>query len=141
MTRTYKKSIQIRFRDADPARILYFGNLFNFAHDCFEDLIQDNGFTWNEWFKDPASIVPIRHAECDYRAPFLPGEHYEIHAVVAGFGETSLQMKYTFMQGEKVHAIVKMVHAFLDPKTKEKKAIPADVKDRLRPFLESEGAS
>jgi len=134
--KSYHKVVQIRFREGDPARILYFANLFSLAHDTFEDFIQANGFTWKEWFKDSPYLVPIRHAECDYQAPFLPGEHYEIHVSVAQFRETSLQMKYVFMKGEKTHAVVKMVHAFLDGQTKQKTRVPESIKSRLVPFLE-----
>lgn len=136
MTRSYKKSIQIRFREADPARIMYFANLLDIAHDSFEDFIQDVGFSWKEWFKDTPSLVPIRHAECDYKAPFIPGEHYDVHVSVSGFRETSFQMKYVFKKGDHVHAVVKMVHAFLDPATKQKKRVPDDVRKRLEPFLD-----
>ena len=137
MAQIYKRPIQIRFREGDPARILYFANLFSLAHDTFKDFIQANGFTWKEWFTENPLMVPIRHAECDYQAPFMPGENYEIQVFVAQFRETSFQMKYVFLQGSKVHAIVKMVHAFIDPKTKQKTAVPESIKSRLLPFLES----
>ncbi len=137
MPHTYKRPIQIRFREGDPARILYFANLFSLAHDTFEDFIQEVGFTWKEWFTElNPCMVPIRHTECDYLAPFMPGQKYEIEVLVAQFRDTSLQMKYVFRQGDRVHAVVKMVHAFLDPQTKQKVAIPEKVKMKFSPYLE-----
>ena len=116
MAQIFKRPFQIRFREADPARIMYFANLFSIAHDTFEDFIQVHGYEWKEWFTDlNPTMVPIRHAEADYLAPFMPGEHYEVQVTVAQIRETSMQMKYTFRQGSRVHAVVKMVHAFLDP--------------------------
>ena len=135
MAQIYKKTIQIRFGDADPARILYFANLLSISHDCFEDFIQANGYEWKEWFRDNSHMVPIRHAECDYRSPFIPGEHYEIQVQVAQIKETSLQMQYTYVREGKTHAIVKIVHAFLDSKTKQKTSVPEKVKRVFSPFL------
>ncbi len=136
MAQIFQKRIQIRFREADPARIMYFGNLLNLAHDCFEDFIQTTGLTWQDWFSKSPYLVPIRHTECDYRAPFVPGQFYTIEACVAQIRDTSFQMKYTFKQDDKVHATAKMVHAFLDPQTKQKIAVPAHLRALLTPYLE-----
>lgn len=135
MTQIYRRTLQLRFREADPAGIMYFANIFSLAHDTFEDFIQAAGLDWKEWFKEPQVIVPIRHTECDFRSPFRPGETYEIQATVAQFRETSLQMQYVFLQGSRVHAVVKMVHAFLDPRTKQKTPIPENIKKHLLPYL------
>jgi acyl-CoA thioester hydrolase/1,4-dihydroxy-2-naphthoyl-CoA hydrolase len=137
MAQVYQKRIQIRFRDADPARILFFGNVFSLAHDTFEDFIQESGISWRNWFSGEPYIVPIRHAECDYLAPFRVGEHYEVKATVAQLRESSFQMRYVFTRGSQTHAVVTMVHTFLDPKTQQKIPIPETVKSKLLPFLES----
>lgn len=137
MAKTYQKQIQIRFREGDPAQILYFGNVLNLAHDCFEDFIQAAGLSWNEWFTKNPYLVPIRHVESDYRAPFRPGETYTITARVAQIRDTSFQMKYVFSQGPQEHATVKMVHAYLDPKTKQKTGVPDNIRTLLTPYLET----
>lgn len=137
MPQIYKRRIQIRFREGDPARILYSGNLFSLAHDTFEEFIQQAlGLEWKDWFLPKDAIVPIRHTECDFLAPFLPGEFYDVQVLVAKFGKTSMQMKYVFTQGERTHAVLTMVHAFLDPKTKEKMEVPAWVRAKFSPYLE-----
>lgn len=136
MSKVFEKEIMIRFREADPARIMYFGNLFSIAHDCFEDFIIDAGFTWNEWFSKGPYMIPIRHTECDYLAPFVPGEKYRIQTTVAEIRTSSFKMKYTFLKGSQMHAELKMVHAVLDSKTHQKIPIPAEIRNRLNPYLE-----
>lgn len=136
MSKIFEKQIVIRFREADPARILYFGNLFSIAHDCFEDFIIAAGFTWAEWFSKGPYMIPIRHTECDYLAPFMPGEEYLIQATVAELRNSSFKMKYTFLKGAQKHAELKMVHAVLDSKTHQKISIPSEIRQRLNPYLE-----
>lgn len=130
----------IYFRDGDPAQIMFFGHLFGFAHDAFEQFLLQAGLTWQAWFRSTEHIVPIRHTEADYKAPFFPGETYDIQVTVAHMGESSFKMKYVFGKGSQTHATVTMVHTFLDARTKQKISIPDFVRNCLSPYLEK-GAS
>jgi len=134
----FKKDFQVRFREADPAGIGYFANVFSFAHDAFEDFIQAAGFSWKEWFQTKDYIVPIRHTECNFLRPFLPGDTYQISVTVSKLGESSFQMKYQFLQGTHAHAEVRMTHVFLDAKSKQKMTVPDLVRNRLKVYLDVE---
>lgn len=71
-SKTFHTEIQIRFREADPAGILFFGHVFALAHDCFEGFIEETGFGWKNWFNVRGEyLVPIRHTEANYLRPFL----------------------------------------------------------------------
>ena len=138
MTSHFKKKIQLRFREADPAGILYFGNVFSLAHDCFEDFIQAAGFTWSEWFETKEFLIPIRHAECNFLKPFLPGRRYQITVSVSKLGNSSFQMKYLFSQDQVVHADVRMTHVFLTAKGHGKISVPPHVVERLKVYFNEE---
>ena len=135
MAQVFRTQVSIHFHDADPAGIMYFARLPSLAHDCFERFIVEAGWTWAEWFQTSKAIIPIRHLETDYLSPFRPGQTYDVDVTVSRIGESSFQMHYVFRQGDRRHGVVKMVHAHLDPKTFEKKALPAEVRDRLAPYL------
>ncbi|MFM6926928.1 MAG: acyl-CoA thioesterase [Bdellovibrio sp.] len=139
MNKVFRTKKTLTFREADPAKIMFFGNIYGIAHDAFEQFILDAGFTWKEYFNDPNHAIPLRHSEANYLAPFFPGETYEIAVTLASFGETSFKMKYVFTQGDKTHAVVTMVHSVLDLKTKQKTAIPETFKQRFGQYLESTG--
>lgn len=131
--KTHKK---VTFKESDAAGIMFFGNIFGFAHDAFEEFIVAAGYTWKEWFHNPDFMIPIRHTDADYTAPFRPGETYDIVVSVASFGETSFKMKYVFSHQNRTHAVVTMVHSVLDSKTKSKAALPFTMKTRLEKYLE-----
>lgn len=136
MAAHFEKEIHLRFREADPAGIMFFGNIFGLAHDCFEDFIQAAGMTWNEWFHTKDYIVPIRHAECNYLKPFRPGQKYSVRASVAKITTSSFQMKYVFSSGSDVCAELQMVHTFVDSKSKQKISVPPSIRKILSPYLE-----
>jgi acyl-CoA thioester hydrolase/1,4-dihydroxy-2-naphthoyl-CoA hydrolase len=137
MSLKFKTQIRIKFREADPAQIMYFANLLSLAHDVFEEFILVAGYKYQEWFSPEHHMIPIRHVEADYKAPFIPGQTYDVAVTVSHLGETSFKMAYKFEQNGKIHALVFMVHAVLDPKTKEKMALPDVMKQRLTPYLET----
>jgi acyl-CoA thioesterase FadM len=135
LIKQFKQQIPIRFRQADPAGILFFGNVPGIAHDCFEDFLQEAGFSYKDWFESDQFIVPIRHLECNFHAAFLPGKTHWIQATVAQIKDTSFQMKYVFSTELGVCAEVTMVHAFLDKKSKKKISVPEIVRSRLEKYL------
>lgn len=138
MAKSFNRDIQIRFREADPAGILYFGNIFSLAHDSFEEFIQAAGLPWADWFKSNPYLVPIRHAEADFLSPFFAGEKYQILTTIASISDSSFQVRYEFRSGSRIHARVKMVHTFVDNKAKTKVPVPENIKKILSPYLREE---
>ncbi|WP_415062257.1 acyl-CoA thioesterase [Bdellovibrio sp.] len=139
MNQVFRTQKTLKFREADPAGIMFFGNIFAFAHDAFEEFIVTTGYTYEEWFGQKDVIIPIRQTESNFLSPFYPGQTYDVAVTIASFGETSFKMKYVFSQKDKTHAIVTMVHAVVDSKTMQKSSLPFTLKSRLEPFLESTG--
>jgi acyl-CoA thioester hydrolase/1,4-dihydroxy-2-naphthoyl-CoA hydrolase len=137
MSLKFKTQIRIKFREADPAQIMYFANIFSLAHDTFEEFIVAAGYGYKEWFSKDLHMIPIRHVEADYKAPFIPGQEYDVTAQVANLGTTSFKMKYVFEQKGRVHATVYMVHSVLDPNTKQKMPLPQIMVQRLSKYLET----
>lgn len=133
--KTFSTEIKIRFRDADPAGIMFFGNIFALAHDVFEEFIEASGIGWKKWFDKPEHFVPIRHVECEYTAPFVPGETYQVQVSVESISTSTFKLKYVFSKGSTTHAVVKTAHTFADYEKKVKKAIPAELKSVLEAYV------
>lgn len=138
MARIFETKKKILFREGDPAQIMYFGNLFSFAHDAFEEFIVAAGYAWEDWFRKGDVIIPIRHTEGDFLAPFRPGHTYDVHVTVSQIRETSFEMKYVFGKEGKTHGVIKMVHSVIESKTMQKTPLPSLMRERLTPYLEKE---
>jgi acyl-CoA thioester hydrolase/1,4-dihydroxy-2-naphthoyl-CoA hydrolase len=113
---------------------MYFANIFDHAHDIFEDFILNTGFTWQEWFARTDFGIPFRHVESEFLAPMLPGESYDVSVVIPKLGESSFQTEYTFYRNTQVYAKVRMTHVFVDLKTQTKVSIPENVRLKLQKF-------
>lgn len=136
MAKKFEKQIQIKFREADPAGILFFGNVLALAHDVFEDFIPATGLTWADYFQAKEYIAPIRHAEIDFLAPFRPGQQYGVSVTILKISDSSFQAKTVFSEGSRQNAVVKTVHTFLDPKSFQKISVPEKFRAALSPYLE-----
>lgn len=121
----FNSKVTLRFRDADPAGVMFFGNIMGLAHDVFEDFARFNDIPWDEWFKNSNFVCPIRHTEVDYQAPMIPGHDYQIIAKIVKISQSSFTMHYEFRNEQnKLCVRVQMVHVFVDPKTMQKTAFP-----------------
>ncbi|MEN0058787.1 MAG: hypothetical protein AAGB31_08125 [Bdellovibrio sp.] len=66
MNQIFRTKKTLTFKEADPAGIMFFGNIFGFAHDAFEEFIVAAGYSHREWFKQKDFLIPIRHTASDY---------------------------------------------------------------------------
>ncbi len=143
MAAIFQKEVPIRFSQSDQAGIMFFGNIFGLAHDCFEDFLTEAGLAWKEYFRNPEFIVPIRHTECNFLRPFFPGSSYLVQVSVRKMSETTFQMQYVFLDPktpESPCAELRMVHTFLEAKTKKKTKIPEKIRVQFSKYLEAPNA-
>lgn len=134
----FKTKFQLSFRLADPARIMFFGNILDITHDTFEEFIQSAGFTWKDWFQHGKEhACPIRHIDVNFLSPFLPGEFYDVEISIQRLGQSSFTIKHHFSKDGKENAIVIVTHAFTNRNNGFKKMdMPEDIRQKLAVYLE-----
>jgi len=64
---SFHTTIPVRFQDVDSAGVLFFGRIFDYCHHAYEDLIHSSGVDRAHYFAGADYLVPIAHAEADYR--------------------------------------------------------------------------
>lgn len=134
MSKPFKSKVQIKFYQADPAGIMFFGHIYSLAHDAHEQYIQACGYAWKDWFLGKEYLIPIRHSEADYLRPFRAGEIYDVEVGVYGFSKTTYKTKYVFKKNDQIHGIVRLIHTCIDPKNFKKTDIPTAVLEKLTQF-------
>lgn len=128
----FRERIQISFRLADPAGILFFGNFFDLAHDILERFLQHRGITWAEWFNHPTLAFPIRHAESDFHAPLKAGESYDVEASVVETSSSSVTFQVSFLSDGIPRAQTRIVSVCIRRNSGEKERLPSELVARLR---------
>lgn len=135
--KTFNTLRTIRFHEADPAGILFFGRSLEMAHDHYEEWIKSLGHSFNDWFQSKDFIVPIRKSECEYYKPLFPGKQYEVRLSIKEIRDSSFQTRTQFLSSERCHMEIFLTHVFASPKEFKKMSIPPAIKSQLEQYLEA----
>ncbi|MGI4791012.1 MAG: acyl-CoA thioesterase [Janthinobacterium lividum] len=130
----FTREITPRFNQLDPAGILFFGEIFTLCSGIYEDFIQSLGFEWKQWFDNPSSASPVRHAEADYLRPLEGGQVYEVRVEILSLGTSSFEVGYTIRKLGITHCVVRLVHVFIDGQTRTKIPVPAAVREAFTKY-------
>jgi 1,4-dihydroxy-2-naphthoyl-CoA hydrolase len=129
---SHRSVISVRFQDVDAGGVLFFGRIFDYAHMAYEEWIESSGVDKAYYFAGAEYLVPIAHAEADYRSPIRHGERIHVTIEVAQVGRASFQLRYR-VEGSagdlRVEAMT--VHAFVNRATMK----PIPIPDPLRAFF------
>jgi YbgC/YbaW family acyl-CoA thioester hydrolase len=127
-------SFQVRFQDVDAAGVLFFGRIYDYCHQAYEELWASGGVDRAWVFSGAEFLIPIAHSEADYKAPIRHGERVSVRVDVTHVGRASFRLGYrvTGPGGEEdLRATAKTVHAFVAKGTMR----PIPVPGALRVFL------
>ncbi|MCC6137879.1 MAG: acyl-CoA thioesterase [Bdellovibrionaceae bacterium] len=131
--KTFEQKVEIHFRQTDMAGITYFNEVFNLFHDAYEAWVESNFGSKKEWFNHPEWAVPLKNVSCDYKAPLMPFETYNLKITLDEVGTTTFRLKTEILKDSTVCAELSTTHIFLDKKTKRSTPIPQIILNKLSP--------
>jgi YbgC/YbaW family acyl-CoA thioester hydrolase len=124
----------IRFQDVDAAGVLFFGRIYDYCHQAYEELWAAAGVDRRWIFSGADFLIPIAHSEADYKSPIRHGERVTVRVDVTHVGRASFHLAYRVLgpsgPGD-LRANARTVHAFVG--REEMRPIP--IPDDLRVFL------
>ena len=124
---------RIRFQDADPAGIVFFGHVLGFCHEAYEELLRAEGLPLEHLLADGKAGYPLRHAEVDFLSPMRIGMLVKFEVVVARVGTSSFRVEFTLRDQAGVElARAATVHVTVDRVAMK----PVPIPDNLRAALE-----
>lgn len=136
----FARRVLVRFDEADPRGILFYGRVQELSHRVFEEfVVTELVGRWEDWFLSDSFIVPIRHAEATFHQPMRPGREYEAQLEVARLGESSFEIATRFLTVDTplpaLCAETRVVHVFADAHRLAKIPIPSALRARLEAHL------
>jgi YbgC/YbaW family acyl-CoA thioester hydrolase len=119
----HKKKVTLR--DADAAGFLFFARHPAFAHEAYEEFMEARGLGLSKLVGKVDFVIPVVHAESDYRLPLWLGETVAIHLNV----EEVRKRRFTIAcelrnEAGKLACRVKTVHVAADKKTGKSIPLP-----------------
>lgn len=110
----YRRSLQVRFKDCDPAGIVFYPRYFEMINDTVEDFFGDVlGYPFHTMH--PKTGVPTVKIETEFLSPSRHGDDLTITLTVVKLGRTSLSYEQVARSGGdirfKAHATLVHVDA------------------------------
>jgi 1,4-dihydroxy-2-naphthoyl-CoA hydrolase len=137
----YEHAFRVSLHDTDAAGTMFFGHLFRHAHDAYEAFMGTIGFPLDRIIRDGKTLLPLVHAEADYRMPLRHGERVRVRLTIDRIGRTSFTLSYRFLDAEdQVRAAARTVHVHLIPDRQSAAPLPHALKASLKiRFSDPEG--
>ncbi len=126
---------RIRFQDADPAGIVFFGHVLGFCHEAYEDLLRSEGVPIEKLLETGAGY-PLRHAEVDFTAPMRVGMLVRISVHVSKLSERSFHLGFALRdEAGLALAQASTVHICVDRAAMRAMALPAGLRAALAKYV------
>lgn len=123
----------VRMNDTDAAGRIYFADQFRIAHETFEEYMASIGHHFGRFLIEYPFMIPIVHAEADYRKPLFVGDVLRIELEVGRLGTTSFTLDYRLhrVSDETLVGTVRVTHACIDKATGATTPLPPIMRDIL----------
>jgi len=129
----FSHAFYVPLHEVDAAGLMFFGHLFRHAHDAYEAFMITLGHPLDHLIRAGGPLLPLVHAEADYRQPLQHGEALRVELSLARLGRTSFTLIYRFLDdagGERARAST--VHVCLGPDRATAAALPESLVAALR---------
>ncbi len=127
---SFRTTLPVWFQDVDAGGVLFFGRIFDYCHQAYEEFVATSGVDLARYFAGDDYLVPIVHAEADYRAPIRHGERVVVTIEVGRVGRASIELRYRVTGlKEDLRDEVTTIHAFVERAAMKPIPIPAKLRE------------
>ncbi|MEO0408994.1 MAG: thioesterase family protein [Cyanobacteria bacterium P01_A01_bin.135] len=114
--------------DTDAAGVLYFGSVFPICHQAYEASLAAAGVPLASLLQGELA-VPIVRAEARFLRPLYCGDVCQVQVLPHSWQEQGFSVEYRLVlegaeSGDGLAAIATTQHCCIDPKTRQRQALP-----------------
>lgn len=118
----------IRLQHVDGAGVVFFARFFELAHLAYEHMLESLGHALPADLGRAALILPIVHAESDYRASLRMGERVRVELSVRAVKSRSFTLDYLVRKEDGAEAAqLSTVHVAVDTATGKATRLPEEL--------------
>lgn len=129
--------VPVRFGHVDPAGIVYFPRIFDYIHDVFEDVWDVHvGERYYHLLMNERIGFPTVRSEVEFRAPLRFGDRPVVSVTCVRLGRASLELRYMFRIGDRVHVEARMTTVCTDLEAMKSRPIDERFRARFEEILE-----
>lgn len=141
MSEVFELPVTVRFADCDAAGIHFFPRYLERVNQTVEEWFEQAlGCSFRTLHLERRESVPTAKLEADFHAPSRLEDALVYRLSVARLGRASATLRTRIVCGEDLRAEVRHVIVFADLESLKARSWPADLRDRMTPFVEEAAA-
>ncbi len=122
----------IFLRETDATGVLYFSEQLKLGLEALEAFFLTKKFTLQQMIEKGDFLLPIVHAEADYRLPLFVGDEVEIHLFLEEVGTSSFTLQTRILKNGEEAGTTKIVHVIVGRESGRPIPIPELILSKLR---------
>lgn len=134
---TFEVRERVRWSDCDPLGIIYFGSYIRFFEIAEFELFRACGLPFERLRRELGVALPRKAFDAVFHSPAEMDEEVIVQASIVKIGTTSLTFRFEVLRASdrtpRASATLTVVN--VDRATMQKRAIPAEVRSALAPFV------
>ena len=130
--KSFRHRFRIPFHEVDAAGLMFHAHLFSHAHDAYAALMREMGLDLKTVLEEGRYLLPLVHAEADFRLPMGLDDEIEVTLEAAPPGKSSFGFRYAFHRKGELCATAVTRHVFLNRETGKPAALPPAFRQQLQ---------
>ena len=122
---------KVRFGDCDSAGVLHFHNLLRWAHEAWEESVENYGISLCKIFPFSESklkiALPIINCEARFFCPIKLGDHLKMEIMPKKINDNLFKVEIFFFKEKIKCAQSTVIHCSIDSNSRKKKLIPEEL--------------
>lgn len=129
----FEHTLSVHLSDTDAAGIVFFSRVYDYAHNCYEEFLKNNGLAISKILQQGSYLLPIVHSSADYKAPMFLDQKIYIRLSLQELSTSSFVLDYQFLdESQRLLCRVKTIHVSISADSKQKISLPAKILELLK---------
>jgi acyl-CoA thioester hydrolase len=136
----FQHTIRVRYQECDAQGVVYFARYPEYYDLALTELWREMLGSYQAMVEAGTDLV-VAQMSIEYRSPARFDDLIDVELTVDRLGETSMLSSYAIVRDGERLVEGAFRHVFIDPPTKAKKPIPAEIREGLAPYVADQTAS
>lgn len=134
MSRVFRHTLRVRYGECDPQGVVFNANYLAFFDIVITELWREAAGGYEAMIEAGTDMV-VAESRIRFLGPAGFDEELDFELRVSRLGNTALGTLIDARVGDRPVVAGEMRHVFIDPATKQKRAMPTSIREALVPYV------
>jgi acyl-CoA thioester hydrolase len=134
MPKAFTMQIRVRYGECDPQGVVFNANYFSYFDVVLTEAWREAIGPYNDMIEEHDTDLVVAEASARYLGPAEFDELIDAEWRIERLGNTAMTTRIDLEVDGRPVVEGTMRHVFIDPKTKQKKEMPPDIRAGLEPY-------